>query len=161
MYKTLCAAAVVLTAFAFMSGSKSVGSSQPSLTTPTIVASGKMLNQTAPFSKLLFTAGTSGVYRLSVYATITTAAPSSSLASWQYSFGWTDVTGVAQTSQPVLGSTNYIVGQFWDATSFYNIGGTSRTFQASTGTSITHSMTLSGTPDNSAYSVFYVLERLE
>jgi hypothetical protein len=161
MYKTLCAAAVLLTALVFMSGSKSVGSSQPVLTTPTIVASGKMLNQTAPFSKLLFTAGTSGVYRLSTYATITSADPSSS-GSWQYSFGWTDVTGVAQIGQVVLGGNDAVVGQFHDmASGGMNIGGTSRTFQASAGTSITHSMIVFGTPDASAYSVFYTLERLQ
>jgi hypothetical protein len=163
MYRTLCIA-VLLTALAFMAGTKSVGSSQLTLTTPTIVASGRMLNQTSPFSKTLYTPGVSGVFRLSVYATITTADPSST-ANWEYGFSWTDATGAQQGAGTVLGAQDYQKGEFWDgAASGINttyLGGTNRTFQANAGTPITHSMTCAGGPDNSAYSVYYVLERLE
>jgi hypothetical protein len=75
MYKTLCAAVLLVTTLAFMSGSKSVGSAPPSLTAPVIVASGKLVNQTEPISKTIYTSGVSGLYRISAYATITTAAP--------------------------------------------------------------------------------------
>ena len=40
-------------------------------------------------------------------------------------------------------------------------GGITRTFQAIQGTPITHFMTGTGPLDNSAYSVYYVLEQLE
>jgi hypothetical protein len=164
MYKTLGFAVVLLLAFAFMSGSKSAGSSQITLTTPMIVASGKMLNQTAPFSKTLYTPGVSGLFRLSVYATITTADPTST-ANWEYGFSWTDSTGAVQGAGTVLGAQDYQKGEFWDGaasgTNTVYLGGTNRTFQANAGTPITHFITCAGGPDNSAYSFYYTLERLE
>jgi len=160
MCKRICAVFLLFVAVSLNPYAKSAEISPIALTTPTIVASGKTLNQGAPFSKTLYTPGVSGVYRLTVYATIATADPSST-SSWQYSFGWTDVTGKAQTSQTVVGGNDAVVGGFWDGASGMNIGGVSRTFQASKGTPITHSMTLIGSPDSSAFSVFYVLERLQ
>ena len=159
-YKTLCVAVLFVIVLAFMSGSKSVGSAPPSLTAPVIVASGKLLNQSGPFTKTIYTPGVSGVFRLSVYATITTVA-SSGYSYWMYNFSWTDVTGQLQTSQPVLSSnTDLYLGEFADATG-YEIGGATRTFQAVKDMPITHSVSPVGAIDGSAYDVYYVLERIE
>ncbi len=156
MYKTVCVIAVLLLALAFTSGSTSPNN----LTTPQIVASGKMLNQTTAFSKTLYTPGVSGLYRLSVYATITVADPSST-SNWSYAFSWVDATGTTQTAGQVLTSNDYVIGQFLQPGSFLALGGTSTTFQASKGTPIIHWTSIGGSPDSSAYSVFYTLERLE
>jgi hypothetical protein len=74
-----------------MAGTKSVGSSQLTLTASVIVASGKLVNQTEPISKTLYTLGVSGLYRISAYATITTAAPNTNTSNWGY--------GIRQTAQ--------------------------------------------------------------
>jgi hypothetical protein len=165
MYKTLCAA-VLITSLAFMAGTKSVGSAPPSLTAPVIVASGKIVNQRAPFSTTIYTPGVSGVFRLSTYASINLADPAST-STWFYGFGWTDTSGTPQTTMPVLAAFGSVPGEFFDGELWYSggpsiyVGGSTRTFQASKGLPITHSMTLDGSPDSSVYSVYYVLERIE
>jgi hypothetical protein len=163
MYKALGVAVLLVTTLAFMSGSKSVGSSPPTLTAPIIVASGKVLNQTVPYSATIFTPGESGLFRLSAYATLTTSTPNS-FSNWLYGFTWTDSTGTVQ-GVTALGSQDYAKGQFWDmaasGTNVTYMGGPSITFQANKGTPITQSVSFSGTPDGTAYSLFYVLERIE
>ena len=163
MYKTLGITVVLLAAFAFMSGSKSAGSSQITLTSPTIVARGKVLNQTVPYSATIFTPGESGLFLLSAYATLNTASPNR-FSNWFYGFNWTDSTGAVQGATE-LGSQDYAQGQFWDmaasATNVTYMGGISRTFQANKGTPITQWVIFSGTPDGTAYSLYYTLERLE
>src|ERR1700741_3702332 len=76
MYKALCVASLVLAAFAFTSGSKSLAE-LPSGPTyrPVIVARGALQNQTEPLSATIYTPLRDGLFRLSVYATITTADP--------------------------------------------------------------------------------------
>jgi hypothetical protein len=164
MYKVL-GVAVLLATFAFTSGNRSLSASPSQLNVPIIVASGELLNQTEPFTKTLFTPQASGLYRLSAYATLTTATPGS-FSNWYYGFWWTDVTGTVQTASPLLGSQDYKLGQFWDGagseTNPNYYGGVTRTFQVNKGTPITHSMTFGGSvPDGTAYSVFYTLEKLK
>lgn len=157
MYKTVCVIAVlILATLAFTFGSTSPNG----LTTPQIVASGKMLNQTTAFSKTLYTPGESGVYRLSAYATLTTAQSVTSNTWWYYSVLWTDASGTTAGAYEMLYTTgDQYVGPF--LTSANTTGGTSVTFQANKGMPITQQTTLEGTPDGSAYSVYYTLERLE
>jgi hypothetical protein len=160
MYKALSLAVLLLAVFAFTSDSKSVGAVPASPISPVIVARGKLVNQTEPYSATIYTPAQDGVYRLSAYATITVASAGSG-SDWNYGYNWTDVTGQPQQvffalncddtalAQCVLGGQSFIIG----------IGGIVTTIQANKGTPIVHSM--SGTPDGSAYSLYYVLERIE
>src|SRR5216684_8145793 len=90
MYKNLCIAVVLLAAFAFMSGSRSADASPVTSISPPIVARGKLVNQTAPIpTTTIFTPTQTGLYRLSVYATISKADPTSA-GLWVFSPSWTD-----------------------------------------------------------------------
>jgi len=162
MYKSLCVATVLVAAFAFTSSSKSVATLPSSPTSPVIVARGTITNQTKPFETTIFTPTQDGLYRLSVYATVTTAG-SSDNSYWTYLFGWTDATGMEQETQPMLKAPHSQLGQFSDIESgILNLeGGITRTFQASAGTRIVHQITASGPLDDSAYALYYVLERIQ
>jgi hypothetical protein len=163
MYKSICAVAVAA-ALAFAYGARSVGATS-NLLTPQIVTSGQLLNQTAGFSKTIFTPQVSGLYRLSVYAAITTPAPSTTQSSWVYGFNWTDSSGTINSVQ-ALAAQDFRKGSFLDAPLFYATSnaqpssGFTRTFQAVKGTPISHFMELIGPADGSAFSVYYTLERL-
>jgi hypothetical protein len=160
MYKSVCVMVILLAAFAFMSGSRSADASPTTPISPAIVARGKLLNQTAPIpATTIFTPTQTGLYRLSVYATITRADPSSQ-SDWLYSFGWTDDSGPVVESDFLYGyPTN--VGQFFSYNNSESFGGAALPFEAKAGTPITYSMAQQNGPDNSAYSLYYTLERLE
>src|SRR4051812_13650042 len=102
MYKTLCVALVVAGLLAF-TGRSSRAAPAP-FTSPVVVVKGKVLNQTSDFSNAIFTPSDSGLYRLSAYATVTTADPNST-SNWLYTFSWSDVTGGTQ-SATALASIN-------------------------------------------------------
>src|SRR6266852_6871269 len=94
MHKTLGIAVVLLAVFAFTSGSRSADASPATPISPPIVAKGKLLNQTAPIpTTTIFTPVQTGLYRLSVYGTLTTGAQNSN-SFWSYSPVWTDDSGV-------------------------------------------------------------------
>jgi hypothetical protein len=161
LYKTLCVAVLFVIALAFMSGSKSVGSAPPALTAPVIVASGRLINQSGNFTSTIYTPGVSGVYRLSAYATLTTADPLSKSYSY-YGFSWTDATGTPLGPvYQLTANSDAVAGPFDDYVSGFILGGFTRTFQATKGTPITHTMYVTPVLDNSLYSVYYVLERIE
>jgi hypothetical protein len=164
MYKTLCVAALLIGLLA-LTGRSSSASPAP-FTSPVIVARGKLLNQTGTLSNPIFTPSQSGLYRLSVYATVTTADPNST-SNWYYGFSWTDVTG-ATRGVTLLVADNRNIGEFFNAALWYEFGdewadgGVSRTIQVNANTPITQDVSLNnGPPDNSAYSLYYTLERLE
>jgi hypothetical protein len=163
MYKSICVVAVLLAMFAFISGSKPAGASSPtSYASPQIVARGKLLNQTAPIPiTTILTPSQNGLYRLSAYATITTPA-STYGGFWEYNFMWTDDSGIPGTggnSVLYAGSGNTTRGPFtWNGVAGF---GPAIIFEAKAGVPIAYSVTLFGTPDNSAYSLYYTLERLE
>jgi hypothetical protein len=162
MYKSICVVAVLLAAFAFMSGSKPAGASAPtSYASPQIVARGKLANQTAPIpTTTIFTPVQTGLYRLSVYATIS-KADSNSGSDWLYSMEYADDSGPQALSQLLYGYNN-TPGQFTLYSQFFNdAGGPTVTFEAKAGTPITYGVALQGPPDDSAYSLYYALERLE
>ena len=159
MYKTLTVAALLLAAFAFTPGSRSADASPTTAIGPAIVAKGKLVNQTAPIpTTTIFTPTQTGLYRLSVYATVTTTDPSSQ-SYWNFNAGWTD-DAKAESVTTILYSTGNVLGPF-DYASVLIVGGTVAPFEAKAGTAITYSITQGGPPDNSAYSLYYTLERLE
>lgn len=157
MYKTLCVAVLLLPTFALTQARNSAATP----VSPPIVARGKLVNQTAPIpTTTIFTSAQDGLYRLSAYATIIKADPSSS-SSWDYLPSWTDDSGLLNTANPLLFSSpsNQYLGPF--AWSDVGIFGGTLILEAKAGTPITYSVTQSGPPDNSAYSLYYTLERLE
>jgi hypothetical protein len=157
MYKTLCVAVLLLPTFALAQTSKP--SSSGPFNSPQIVAKGKLPNQTAPIpTTTIFTPTQTGLYRLSVYATISKADPNSG-SYWAYTFNWTDDSGVQSQPQLLIGS-GPTLGQFYYQGGIV-LGGTSMPFQVKAGTPITHDVTQYNGPDNSAYSLYYTLERLE
>jgi hypothetical protein len=156
MYKTLCVAALLIPTFLSAQDSKSP--SAATLPGPVIVARGKVVNRstTVP-TTTIFTPQATGLYRLSVYGTITTA-DANSLSVWSYHFGWTDDAGAQIFPGLVAGSGNTL-GPF----GAYGlvVGGASYPFEAKAGAAVTYSIVQVGPPDGSAYSLYYTLERLE
>jgi hypothetical protein len=159
MYKSICVVAVLLTAFAFVSGSKPAGASAPaSYSSPQIVARGKLVNQTTtiPVTTIL-TPAQDGLYRLSVYATVSNPDLNSG-SWWSYNPAWTDDGGSVPENGLLYGYGNTHGPFIYE--SLYG-SGVAIPFEAKAGTSITYSVTQQGPPDNSAYSLYYTLERLE
>jgi len=165
MYKTLTVAALLLAAFAFTSGSRSADASPLTSISPPIVARGKLLNQTAPIpTTAIFTPTQSGLYRLSVYSTITTSDPNSQ-SNWYVNLLWTDGAGSERVNNLLVGLNNTAT-QFTQGWAYQlgasPTGGSVAVFEAQAGQPITYSVTLENGPaDNSKYSLYYTLERLE
>jgi hypothetical protein len=158
MYKALCATAILLVIIAVTVG-RSAGIPNATLTSPLIVARGRLVNQTQPFpATTLFTPTQDGLYRLSVYATVTTADPTSN-STWSYGFSWTDDAG-AESAGFVLGQNGNQLGQFYNGSYGYP-GNAIPPFEAKKGIPVMHFMAHSDIPDNSAYSLYFVVERLE
>ena len=159
MYKTLCVAVLLLPTFVLAQGSKPADASPTTPIGPPIVAHGKLLNQNTPLpSTTIFTPTQDGLYRLSVYLTIT-RADSSSNSQWGFNVDWVDDVGVQEANFLLLGYGN-VSGQFFVYQSF-RAGGTAMPFEAKAGMPITYNVTQIGGPDNSSYSLYYTLERLE
>ena len=157
MYKILCVAVLLVPMVALAQDTQS---SSTTVTSPQIVAKGKLRNQTAPIpATTIFTPPQDGLYRLSAYATLT-RTDVNSVSTWQYSVGWTDDVG-AQSAGSILfieGKTH--AGQFvWENS--FDLGGASVIFESKAGTPITYTVVQTDGPDNSAYSLYYTLERLE
>jgi hypothetical protein len=158
MYKALCVAAVVAGLLA-LSGRSSSAAPAP-FTSPLIVAKGKLINQTASIpTTTIFTPPQNGLYRLSVYATISRNDPNSG-SDWIVNVQYADDGGQGNFGS-LLYSYNSVLGQFTYEDVFSNVGGPTITFEAKAGTSVTYNVTSNGPPDNSAYSLYYTLERME
>ena len=155
MYKTLCVAALLIPTFLFAQNGKPV--SAATLPGPSIVARGKVVNRstTVP-TTTIFTPQETGLYRLSVYGTITTA-DANSQSNWSYYLGWTDDAG-AQLQQGIVVGDGNTLGPF---AFVFVVGGASYPFEAKAGVAVTYSIVQNGPPDGSAYSLYYTLERLE
>ena len=131
----------------------------------TIIKKGKLKNQTAPIPEtVIVTPSTDGLFRLSVYATVTTANIASE-SFWSVNLFWTDDAG-PQVGPGVLFTYQGVseLGSFIPEYSPYGTGaggGFDTVFEAKAGTPISYSVTQQGLPDNSAYSLYYTLERLE
>jgi hypothetical protein len=163
MYKSIFVVAVLLAAFAFLSGSRSADASQTVLPSPVIVAKGRLANQTAPIpTTTMITPTQNGLYRWSVYATIATADPNSN-SNWDVNLFWTD-DAAPQGVNSILVGPNKTATQFEQGNAYganAELGGPVTVFEAKAGQPITYSVTLYGPVDNSAYSLYYTLERLE
>jgi hypothetical protein len=108
----------------------------------------------------IFTPTQTGLYRLSVYATISKADPTSN-SYWLLDLQWTDDGGSQQWEggQLLYANSNaafpFVVP--WGST----LGGMSMPLELKAGQPITYDVTQQESLDNSAYSLYYTLERLE
>jgi hypothetical protein len=161
MHKVLCVAVLLLPTFVLSQESGAAKSSTAGLPAPVIVAKAKLKNQSAAIpTTTIYTPAQDGLYRLSVYATMTTNNEFSQ-SQWQYGIAWTDDDG-AQSTPYLLYQGGNVLGQFWSAGDQINpMGGEVLSFEAKAGTPITHNMTQNGPPDGTLYSLYYTLERLE
>lgn len=153
VFKTLVVAVLLLPTFVLAQSHKTP-------TSPLVVAKGKLLNQTANIpTTTIFTPPQSGLYRLSVYGTLTTAGAVNASSNWLYTPSWTDDSGVLTNAADILFSNNGAQGPFvW---SQVNSIGATILLEAKGGTAITYSVTQDGPPDGSVYSLYYALERLD
>lgn len=149
MYKSLCAAVMLLPTLILAQGGKSATSPFPS---PLIVAKTKLPNQTAPIpTTTIFTPSQDGLYRMSVYMTQVVAVPTSG-STWTFNLGWSDDAGDEATNQILLGVNQTPTGA---------AGWVTLLLQAKAGKPITYSTTLSNGTDGGTYSLYSTLERLE
>jgi hypothetical protein len=156
MYKALCIAALLVPTVLSAQDSKSA--SAPTLPGPVVVARGKVVNRnTVVPTTAIFTPKQTGLYRLSVYGTITTV-DINSMSSWYYNFGWTDDAGAQIATEMLIGSGNTF-GTF--AGFDFVAGGASYPFEAKAGTAVTYSIVQNGPPDGSVYSLYYTVEQLQ
>jgi hypothetical protein len=138
---------------------KSAGSQNPSLTAPIIVASGSLTHHNKPFELPMYTPTQDGVFRVSVYPTLTQSDPNSESA-WYFVLVWTDGAGPGQSADLfyIPGNSKGPFLTYWGNVP---LGGSSTVIQAKANTPIIQSMGQNGNPDNSAYSLFYVVEQLQ
>jgi hypothetical protein len=161
MNKSLCVASLLLATFVFASH----GSTPTAVNLPVIVASGKLANQTAPINATIFTPPHTGLYRLSVYITMTKTGGS----GWAYNLYWSDDAGAENTFQlSSISSGGMIIlngGSLPPSAFAYNntvqAPGSVVPFEAIAGVPVTYTVTQNGPPDGSVYSLYYTVERLE
>jgi hypothetical protein len=163
MYKILCVAVLLLPTFAVTQESKPHSASAGTFSSPQIVAKAKLPHQTAAIATTtIFTPVQDGLYRLSVYATLLNTGTTG--LNWNFNLGWTDDAG-AESINALLNGYDQIPGQFGQFYGFSGnpeqIGGPVIAFEAKAGQPITYSVTQSGDPDGTSYSLYYTLERLE
>ena len=127
------------------------------LTAAQVVAKGKLLNRTEVIpTRTIFTPTATGLYRLSIYGTIT-VADSNSTSEWGYTLSWTDDSGVTNVAFPIYASGRQ-AGSF---ANFIGSWGAAVPIEVKAGAPITFAITQSGSGDKSAYSPYWTLERLE
>jgi len=159
MYKSVCVMVGLLAAYTFMSGSRAADAAPTLPMGPVIVAKGKLPNQTAPIpTTTIFTPTQTGLYRLSVYATVERADLNSN-SYWCYGFQWTDDGGPHQSGIMLCGYGDITSPFQYEGLDY--LGGTAQPFEAVAGQPITYNVTQNNGPDDSAYSLYYTLERLE
>jgi hypothetical protein len=125
------------------------------------VAHGKLTNETSTIPiTTIFTPAQTGLYRLSIYATISRADPGSG-SDWIVNASYTDDSDQAQSLGGLLNAFNAYPGEFSIQNFTEGTGGPTVTLEAEAGTPITYSVTENGPPDNSTCSLYYTLERLE
>jgi len=158
MKKTLWIVAVLVGAALALS----FGSARPSLTAPIIVASGQALHKTTTLPLApMYTPVMDGLYRISVYATLTTR-DSSSNSTWTYNVEWTDAAGPGSVAWLLQASGANNVGAFYP---YFNpteqAGSYPIVIQARAGKTIMHTMSQTGPPDGSAYNLYWVVEQIK
>jgi len=160
MYKNLCVATLLLPMFALAQNATRTSAPGRPFSSPLIVAKGRLLNQAAPIpTTTIFTPTESGIYRLSVYATLITGGQNPCTSYWSYNPGWTDDSGLLNSAPGTLTSGCDFLGPFyWPLVGTF---GAATTIEAKGGTPITYSVDQVGPPNGSTYSVYYRLELLE
>jgi hypothetical protein len=154
MYKTLWAV-VILIGLMAVTGRTSSAAPSTTLTSPVIVATGQVLDQTAPIAKTtIFTPSQNGLFRLSVYATLTKPNSNSS-SEWNYSLFWTDDAGI-ESQRRLLISNNALRGVFNWNNPLYPL-----VFQGIAGAPVSYSVVRIGAQDQTTYSLYYVVEQLQ
>jgi hypothetical protein len=90
------------------------------------VAKAKLVNQTAPIpTTTIFTPTQAGLYRLSVYATVTVGVSDCNNTYWVYSSQWTDDSGnLQQGANGILQANNDCAGSFNLINSGFAMGAT-------------------------------------
>ena len=160
MHKALCAVALLLATFALTSGSKTADASASGLPSPVIVAKGKLVNQTASIpTTTIFTPAQTGLYRLSVYATVTQSTPPTIQDNWYYHLYWSDDAGAEQSAGWELTWASDTVPPNAPAINSGLSTGNVTAFEAVAGTPVSYSV--AGFNDGSAFSLYYTIERLE
>ena len=146
MRTTLCILALTLVAL-------TSASSQTTQTFPRVVAKGKFVGQTAPISLgTAFKAIRNGVYRVSMYLTVTTYNSSSSNC-WTPEIQWTDDSGLQLSEGHLSACANSAaVGSSAVGPGLVNV------IEAKGGTHI--NLGVLGSSDGSVYSFYYVIEAL-
>jgi hypothetical protein len=154
MYKSICVAVVLLAALAFVSGSRPADASPVTPIGPAIVAHAKLTSQTATIpTTTILTPKTTGLYRLSIYQTLTTANPTSQ-SCWEVILNWTDDAGLEEGQTDCdFGSQTPPEAYVYSPQVF--------TFEITAGSPLTYSVAQFGGSDGTAYSLYYTLERLE
>jgi hypothetical protein len=154
MLKTLRIAVLLVPMFA-------VAQSSPS---PQIVAKAKLSHQTASIpTTTIYTPAQTGLYRLSVYATLLSTGGATG-SYWSFNLAWADDVGPQVIDSFLVGYDLTPPGQFvqlWNSGFNIAMGGPVTTFEAKAGQPITYSVTQPNGSDGSAYSLYYTLERLE
>jgi len=129
------------------------------LTTPVIVATGKLVDQTQVISKTtLFTPSETGLFRVSVYMTQTKPVPASAL--WSFALFWTDDAG-DQADQLADLPTNALPPNSWAYSALYPAG---TVFEAVGGQPISYAVILGnhlGNGNGGRYSLYYTVEQLQ
>jgi hypothetical protein len=143
MYKALCIAVLSLPTFVLAQS-------------PQVVAKAKLPHQTATIpTTTIYTPAQTGLYRLSVYATLLTTVENSQ-SQWNVYVQWTD--DAVTQYQNVLFSENSLGSFVFPAVGNY---GPSITFESKAGTPISYFVTQSNGADGTSYSLYYTLERVE
>jgi hypothetical protein len=156
--KALAVTALLVLTFAIAQETKP---NTTTITSPQIVAKGKLRNQNGPIaSTTIFTPPQDGLYRLSVFGTMSQPDGTSN-SYYVVNATFTD-DGEAETLEQLLAATGNMPGQFDTyLDTFYNSGGPTVTFEAKASTPIAFNVLQYGPPDNSKYSLYYTLERLQ
>jgi hypothetical protein len=152
MYKTLCAAVLLVGVFA-LAGRNSAAIPAASLTSPQIVAKVALTNQSGEIpTKTIFIPPQTGLYRVSPYMAMTSGL---SNGGWNLYFGWTDEGGQENDilmflsgAPPSFGRDGQQLGT--------TVGGF--TFRAVAGQPVTYYTLGSG---SGTYELFLTVERLQ
>jgi hypothetical protein len=132
-----------------------------SSTSPLILAKRRLVNQTAPIpATTIFTPTQSGLYRLSMYATVTQANPSTN-DNWYTHIYWSDDAGAEESNAAgdiLSWNSGNTPPSAW-ANSTGDQPGLVITFEAVAGMPISYAV--DGVADGSAFSLYYVVELLD
>jgi hypothetical protein len=159
MYKSICVVAVLLAAFAFVSGSKPASASPNTPVGPEIVVRLNLTNQNSTIPQtIIFTPTHTGLYRVSPYMASTVSSGS---CCWYLDFFWTDEGGTRSAGSMMtlgVGGTGSGAGYGldWSASGVFG----SFPFRAVAGQPVSYDIS-GGGAEAGPYELTLVIERLE